>query len=1047
MIILHAGLVGDQTILWAEEAIAGREALPLGVSRTPEQRAGGMRHPFSAPYERLIQVVNESSANFQLNGHRVTAVRAWLPSTDRLPVPSSRLLCADDEQPEKSAKLLPWLIYGILMRDVELANLLANSESSHILLPGVILGSEISYLAQLARYASALVARQQYLPGIIQKEGRYFAHWPSILTPEDHATISTFAQMMPHVVQALDVVQLSALPPNLTPLQVVTRYLDAYVDQSARMAASKVINNIAIRNNTYLSVHDCWLHALSSPTGEMNFDLIELGKFATQVEDWQQPILSNQFAQFRLCFRLEEPFVDEFKMGEFTKGPGSFVIPANDNWNVQYLLQDVKDQSLLIPAEEAWRNSGKVKKTFAASNFRPREQLLRSLGQAARLSNDVNESLKAATPEGFSLTNTAAFNFLTETAPTLEQAGFGVMLPSWWRKGKRSKIKRKANVNSTMKLKGKLTMDKIVEFDWEMALGDITLTEDELQTLAALKTPLVNIRGQWILVSSDDIQSAIDFLQKKAKNKTTLGELVKLAFTKTTSDGAEIEVSATGWIGEFLHKLNQPEALQELPTPARFVGQLRPYQQRGFSWLHFLSEWGLGACLADDMGLGKTIQTLAMIQKRKDDGESRPVLLVCPTSVVNNWRKEALKFTPNLSVLVHHGAKRKKGDHFIQDANQSNVVISTYSLLDRDRLHLNQIDWAGVILDEAQNIKNDLTKQSKAARDLNSHYRIALTGTPVENTVGDLFSLMHFLNPDFLGTSTTFRKHFLYPIQVAKDPEARERLKSMTQPFILRRLKTDKSIISDLPEKMEMKVYCSLTKEQVTLYSAVLEDLEQKLVFAEGSERGGLVLSTLSRLKQVCNHPAHFNGDNSGLDGRSGKLDRLVEMIDEVLQSGEKALIFSQFAEMGKLIKQHLQEKFGVEVLFLHGGVSKTQRDDMVERFQTADGPPLFMLSLKAGGTGLNLTAANHVFHFDRWWNPAVENQASDRAFRIGQKKNVQVRKFISAGTLEDKIDEIIDDKQRIADVVVGSGEGWLSSLSNEDLKRVLTLSKEAFVE
>ncbi len=1041
MIILHAGILNNQTVLWGEEPVAGRETLPIGKKRTPKERVAGMRHPFSAPYEKLISSVHATVPDLAIDGTRVAAVRAWLPSTDRLPIPSSRLLYGDDFVTEKSTGLLAWLVYGITLRDVEIAKLLESAESSHILSPGVVLGSEFTYVAQLVRYGAALVARQQYLPSVVRKDGRYFAHWQPVFSLEDHATIAKLAGMMPNVVRALGEVQMSALPPTTARQQIVSRFLDAYVDQCARAASSAAIQNVGGKPKTYESVHDCWLDALSSPTGEMIFDFVELGKFATQIDEWQQPIMSNEYAQFRLCFRLEEPSVDEF-----VEGPGNFVVPGSRNWHVQYFLQDTKDQSLLIPASEAWRNTGKVRKTFAASKFRPREQMLRSLGQASRLSDHVDESLKNSTPEGFTLDSSDAFDFLTETAPTLEEAGFGVMLPSWWRKGHRARIKRTANVNSTMKVKGKLTMDSIVEFDWEMALGDFKLTEDELRTLAAWKTPLVNIRGQWIHVSSDDIQAAVEFLQRKTRSKATVKELVKLALTKIGPAGIETEVVATGWMSDLLQQLNQPESLQELETPKAFVGQLRPYQQRGYSWLSFLSQWGLGACLADDMGLGKTIQTLAMIQKFKAEGETRPVLLVCPTSVVNNWRKEAHRFTPDLSVLVHHGSNRKKGEHFIEDASKSNVVISTYSLLYRDVEHLKRISWAGVILDEAQNIKNDLTKQSKAAREIDSPYRIALTGTPVENSVGDLFSLMQFLNPDFLGSSSGFRKNFLYPIQVGKDANARERLKQMTQPFILRRLKTDKSIITDLPEKMEMKVYCTLSKEQVTLYTAVLNDLEEKLLHAEGIERGGLVLSALSRLKQVCNHPAHFNADNSELDSRSGKLDRLLEMIEEVLRSDEKALIFSQFAEMGGMIKRHLQAKLGVEVLFLHGGISRSQRDEMVERFQSPNGPPLFVLSLKAGGTGLNLTAANHVFHFDRWWNPAVENQASDRAFRIGQTKNVQVRKFICAGTLEDKIDEIIDTKQELADTVVGSGEGWLTTLSNEDLRKVLALSKEAFV-
>ncbi len=446
------------------------------------------------------------------------------------------------------------------------------------------------------------------------------------------------------------------------------------------------------------------------------------------------------------------------------------------------------------------------------------------------------------------------------------------------------------------------------------------------------------------------------------------------------------------------------------------------------------------------MGLGKTIQARALVARDRELGENRPVLLICPTSVVANWKKEAARFTPDLPVVVHHGVNRKKGAAFKRQAEKHAMVVSSYGLIQRDLKFLNEMDWAGVILDEAQNIKNPETKQSRAARSLVADYRIALTGTPVENNVGDLWSIMDFLNPGFLGTQTSFRKNFFVPIQAAGDPEASRRLSRITGPFILRRLKTDKTIISDLPEKMETRVYCTLTREQASLYAAVLADLEEKMHGAEGIERKGLILATLSKLKQVCNHPAHFLDDNSRVPGRSGKLARLTEMVEEILENRDKALIFTQFSRMGGILQRHLQSEFGEEVMFLHGQVPKNRRDRMVERFQDEDGrgPSLFILSLKAGGTGLNLTRANHVFHFDRWWNPAVEDQATDRAFRIGQKKNVQVHKYICVGTLEDKIDAMIERKKDLAEKVVGTGEGWLCQLSDEELREIFALRKES---
>ena len=595
-----------------------------------------------------------------------------------------------------------------------------------------------------------------------------------------------------------------------------------------------------------------------------------------------------------------------------------------------------------------------------------------------------------------------------------------------------------------------LSMNTLLEFDWEVALGGQPLTPEELERLAQQKTGLVQLRGQWVQLDAGEIAAAIRFWKERRDGKgekAALRDVVRMALGAGDGPGglAIDGVQAAGWVEDFLAKLNEQGSADIAPVPAGFRGTLRPYQQRGYAWMEFLRQWGLGACLADDMGLGKTPQTLALLQRQWEQGDKRPTLIICPTSVVGNWQKEAQRFTPDLPVMAHHGLTRIKDAAFQKEAAKHALVLSSFALLHRDFALFKDVAWAGIILDEAQNIKNPEAKQSRAARSLQADYRIALTGTPVENHVGDLWSLMEFLNPGFLGRQADFKRNFFVPIQTGSDPEAALRLKRLTGPFLLRRLKTDKTIISDLPEKMEMKVYATLTPEQATLYRAVVKNLEETLESSEGIQRSGIVLATLSKVKQICNHPAQFLGDNSAIPGRSGKLARLTEMLEEALESGDKALIFSQFAEMGEILRRHLQETFGQEVLFLHGGTSKAQRDRMVERFQAeSGGPRLFILSLKAGGTGLNLTAANHVFHFDRWWNPAVENQATDRAFRIGQKKNVQVHKFLCVGTLEERIDEMIESKKALAGAVVGTGEEWLTKLSNTDLKELFALRSEA---
>jgi SNF2 family DNA or RNA helicase len=414
-------------------------------------------------------------------------------------------------------------------------------------------------------------------------------------------------------------------------------------------------------------------------------------------------------------------------------------------------------------------------------------------------------------------------------------------------------------------------------------------------------------------------------------------------------------------------------------------------------------------------------------------------------SLVGNWQREAERFTPHLAVHVHHGAERLSGTELSAAFATSDLVITTYQVAVRDREALSAVHWARLVCDEAQALKNHLSLQAKAVRSLSAVSRIALTGTPVENQLSELWSIMEFANPGVLGGEKAFRERYAVPIERHGSEEAAQELRRITQPFVLRRLKTDKTIISDLPEKQEMKVWCNLTQEQASLYAATVTDMMSRIEDASDDiSRRGLVLATMAKLKQVCNHPAHLLGDGSRLPGRSGKLARLEELCEELVADGDKALLFTQYAEFGRMLQPYLSARTGCPVLFLHGGTTKKQRDALVARFQETDEPLLFLLSLKAGGTGLNLTAANHVIHVDRWWNPAVEDQATDRAFRIGQRRDVQVRKFVCVGTLEEKIDAMIEQKKALAERIVGTGEAWLTDLSTAALREVLTLSPEA---
>jgi SNF2 family DNA or RNA helicase len=594
-------------------------------------------------------------------------------------------------------------------------------------------------------------------------------------------------------------------------------------------------------------------------------------------------------------------------------------------------------------------------------------------------------------------------------------------------------------------------LDTIVEYDWRLALGDEVLEFSEFQRLVELKKPLVKVRGEWIELKTDEIEKAIAFFQKRAeKKKMTLADIMALTLEDESSSLGLPVVGVDNFSNNeaLFSLLNQSESLKELPVPVAFKGELRPYQRKGLSWLWFLHRLGLGGCLADDMGLGKTIQMIALFLHERSllvPGERLPpTLIMCPMSIISNWKNELKRFAPEINVLLHHGINRMGKEEFAKEISLYDVVITTYALVAPDLEKLNSVCWNRIVLDEAQNIKNNHTKQTQAIKKLNGGHRVALTGTPLENRLLELWSIMDFLNPYYLGGAKEFSQKYAVPIERFGDVDKSEQLKRVIRPFILRRVKTDKNVIKDLPEKIETKEHCYLTKEQVSLYESVVKRMLETIDKYEGIKRRGIILSVLIQLKQICNHPVQYLKDESSLTGRSGKMTRLHELLDEVMAEGDKALIFTQFSQMGHLLKKDLQERLKQEVLFLHGMSTKTQRDEMIERFQSKDSAPhLFILSLKAGGLGLNLTSANHVFHFDRWWNPAIENQATDRAFRIGQKKTVHVHKFMCQGTVEEKIDEMIKRKTHLTDLVVEQGENWITELSTEDLKNLFHLKLE----
>jgi SNF2 family DNA or RNA helicase len=784
---------------------------------------------------------------------------------------------------------------------------------------------------------------------------------------------------------------------------VLREALEAFADTLVRQALTEPL---VARPRT---LQDRWLAALTGADTACS-DVPELRR---ELEQWHAAATAAEGAA-RVCFRLLEP-------------------ADTDDWRVELALQAADEPSLYVPAAEVW---GGARAPGLPPN--PERELLAGLGRAVRLYPELDRALRVPRPSELALDTAGAFGFLRQAAPLLQAAGFGVQLPRWAGRSRLGlKLTTRTKAQSAAVSQG-FGMRELVGFRVDLAVGDETISEAELAELARLKVPLVRVRGQWVELDDRQLKAALRAVEGERTGEATAADVLRHVVGADPWGGEELpllEVDADGVLGDLLSG-QADRRVTPIRTPAGLDATLRPYQERGLAWLSFLSQLGLGGVLADDMGLGKTVTTLALLVHER---AAAPTLLVCPMSLVGNWQREAARFAPGLRVYVHHGSGRDAAR--IADAD---LVITTYGTAHRDLETLGRHEWHRVVCDEAQAIKNSGTLQARAVRSIPTGTRLALTGTPVENHLAELWSIMEFANPGLLGSRSRFRTRFQEPIEARQDEEAARALKRATGPFILRRVKTDRSIISDLPEKLEVKEWCPLTAEQASLYQAVVDDMLARIAGSEGIERRGLVLATMAKLKQVCNHPAHLLKDGSRLAGRSGKLTRLEQLAEEILAEGEKALLFTQYAEFGTMLQPYLAQRLERPVLWLHGGLPKKTRDRLVDRFQNDPEPMLFVLSLKAAGVGLNLTAAAHVVHVDRWWNPAVEDQATDRAFRIGQHKNVQVRKLICAGTLEERVDEMIERKKALAERVVGTGEEWLTDLSTDELREVFRLTAEA---
>jgi superfamily II DNA or RNA helicase len=761
---------------------------------------------------------------------------------------------------------------------------------------------------------------------------------------------------------------------------------------------------------------------------------------AAEVEEWAASALGQRTrGTVRLSLQVVPPTTGDGGSDDVM----SRLSAVDDDWSLELGLQSVLDPDARVDAAEVW--AGRVRELAGRRVDDAEDAFVLGLVEAARVYAPLERALDEPHPVQLALRPSEASQLLAGGIDELARAGVGVLVPPELREVNARRLRARIRIGQTTGTAGRVATDGVLtrgdlaEFAYEIALGDDALTPEEFHEIVSLKRSLVRWRGEWVRIDLDESDRIADLAGQTGTMQLTEAVAAALAGQAEVDDDLGwVDATAQGDIAALVSRLSADDGPEDAEIIA-IDGDLRDYQRRGVAWMQRMSALGAGGILADEMGLGKTLQAMALITSRAQD---RPHLVVAPTSVVGNWEREFRRFAPRMPVIRHHGPDRPKTAREFPPAH---VVLTSYALLRRDVGLLSQVDWDVVVFDEAQQIKNASSKGARAARAMPARVRFAMTGTPIENRLAELWSILDVTNPGLLGSQRRFNERFAVPIERWRDDEAAARLKRLIAPFVVRRRKADPDVSVDLPPKQQITVACALTREQATLYQAAIDQAFQAGLGSTAFERRGRILALLTALKQICNHPAQYVRDGGRLSGRSGKLARATEILGEIVASGDHALVFTQFREMGNLLVSHLGQALDLpEVPFLHGGTPMAAREAMVERFQEAeDAPPILLVSLRAGGTGLNLTRATEVIHYDRWWNPAVEDQATDRVHRIGQTRPVTVHRLVTSGTIEERIAELLERKRALADAVVGEGETWITELDDDDLRDLVALSTD----